>query len=146
MAHTMTHDEWHAFVSHGARTGKLATVGPDGSPHVAPVWFVLDNDDLVLTTSKASVKGRNLAHGDRVALCVDDERPPFAFATLFGRAELSGDLTEVRRWATRIASRYMGADLAQDYGKRNAVPGEMLVRVHVHRAVAQSGLADWTPE
>ncbi|MGP3952910.1 PPOX class F420-dependent oxidoreductase [Streptomyces sp. 7N604] len=140
MAQTMTHDEWHAFVSQGTRTGKLATVRPDGSPHVAPVWFVLDGDDLVLTTGKNTVKGRNLAHDSRVAICVEDDRPPFAFATLQGHAELSEDLSEMRRWTTRIAARYMGTERAEEFGKRNAVPGELLVRVRIHTAVAMSGL------
>jgi hypothetical protein len=142
MAQTMTHDEWHAFVSQGTRTAKLSTVRRDGSPHVAPVWFLLDGDDLVLTTGKNTVKGRNLTRDNRVAICVEDDRPPFAFAILQGHAELSDDLPEVRHWATRIAGRYVGADRAEEYGKRNAVPGEMLVRVRVHRAVAASGVAD----
>ena len=42
--------EWRAFVSEGTRTGKLATVRADGRPHVVPIWFVLDGDDLVFTT------------------------------------------------------------------------------------------------
>lgn len=142
MAQTMTHDEWHAFVSEGTRTGKLSTVRADGSPHVAPVWFLLDGDDVVLTTGRDTVKGRNLLRDGRAALCVDDDRPPFAFATLQGCAELSEDLDGVRRWATRIAARYMGADRADAYGERNAVPGELLVRMRVHRVVALSGVAD----
>ncbi|MGP4001023.1 PPOX class F420-dependent oxidoreductase [Streptomyces sp. 8N706] len=142
MARTMTHDEWHAFVTQGTRTAKLATVRPGGGPHIAPVWFLLDGDDLLFTTGRNTVKGRNLAHDNRVAICMDDDRPPFAFATLFGRAELSGDVPEVRKWATRIAARYMGADRAEEYGARNGVPGELLVRVRIDRAVATSGVAD----
>ncbi|MEU8567269.1 PPOX class F420-dependent oxidoreductase [Streptomyces pathocidini] len=141
MAQTMTDEEWHAFVSEGTRTGKLSTVRPDGRPHVAPVWFVLDGGDLVLTTGKNSVKGRNMAHDDRVAICVDDQRPPFSFAVLQGRAELSEDLDEMLRWTTAIAARYVGADKAKAFGERNAGPGELLVRVRVDRVVAMSGLA-----
>ena len=40
--HTMSRDEWHEFVTAGGRTGKLAVVRADGSPHVVPIWFVLD--------------------------------------------------------------------------------------------------------
>ncbi|MET8679521.1 PPOX class F420-dependent oxidoreductase [Streptomyces sp. NPDC004647] len=142
MAQTMTHDEWHAFVTQGTRTAKLSTVRADGSPHVAPVWFVLDGDDLVLTTGKETVKGRNLRRDDRVAICVEDDRPPYAFTTLQGRAQISEELPELRRWATRIAARYVGAERAEEYGARNGVPGELLVRVRVDRAVALSGLTD----
>ncbi|MGH3310408.1 MAG: PPOX class F420-dependent oxidoreductase [Streptomyces sp.] len=142
MADKMTEDEWRGFVSEGTRTGKLATVRADGSPHVAPVWFVLDGEDVVFNTGETTVKGRNLARDGRVAICVDDERPPFGFAVLQGRAELSSDLTDMRYWATRIAARYMGEELADQFGARNAVPGELLVRVRVEKVVALAGLAD----
>ncbi|MFE7776379.1 PPOX class F420-dependent oxidoreductase [Streptomyces sp. NPDC057445] len=137
----MTQEEWRAFVSEGTRTGKLATVNADGSPHVAPVWFLLDGDDIVLNTGKQTAKGRNLARDGRVALCVDDDRPPFSFAVIRGRVELSEDLAELRHWATRIAARYVGEALAEEFGARNGVPGELLVRVRIEKVVAEADLA-----
>ncbi|MFF8943587.1 PPOX class F420-dependent oxidoreductase [Streptomyces sp. NPDC014864] len=142
MAQKMSDEEWRAFVSHGTRTGKLSTVRADGSPHVAPIWFLLDGDEVVFNTGKETVKGRNLARDGRVALCVDDDRPPFTFVVLHGRARLSEDLDEVRRWATRIAGRYMGEDRAEEFGARNGVPGELLVRVAVDKVVALKDLTD----
>ncbi|MFD4607371.1 PPOX class F420-dependent oxidoreductase [Streptomyces sp. NPDC058440] len=141
MAQKMTDEEWRAFVSYGTRTGKLSTVRADGSPHVAPIWFLLDGDDVVFNTGKETVKGRNLARDGRVALCVDDERPPFTFVVLQGRARLSEDLDELRQWATRIGSRYMGEDRGEEFGARNGVPGELLVRVRVDKVVAVKDLA-----
>ncbi|MFD8673496.1 PPOX class F420-dependent oxidoreductase [Streptomyces seoulensis] len=142
MAHKMTDEEWRAFVSDGTRTGKLATVRADGSPHIAPIWFLLDGDELVFNTGEETVKGRNLARDPRVALCVDDDRPPFSFVVLNGQARLSEDLDEIRRWATGIAARYMGEDRAEEFGARNGVPGELLVRVHIDHVVAVRDLAD----
>ncbi|MFD7876670.1 PPOX class F420-dependent oxidoreductase [Streptomyces sp. NPDC059766] len=142
MAQKMTDDEWRAFVSYGTRTGKLSTVRADGSPHVAPIWFLLDGDEIVFNTGKSTVKGRNLARDGRVALCVDDDRPPFGFVVVHGRAALSEDLDEVRHWATRIAARYMGEDRAEEIGARNGVPGELLVRVGVEKVLAEKGVAD----
>ncbi|AKJ14699.1 pyridoxamine 5-phosphate oxidase [Streptomyces incarnatus] len=141
MAQKMTDEEWRAFVSHGTRTGKLSTVRADGSPHVAPIWFLLDGDELVFNTGKDTVKGRNLARDGRVALCVDDDRPPFHFVVMNGRARLSENLDELRHWATRIAARYMGEDRAEEYGARNGVPGELLVRVPVDQVVAVKDMA-----
>ncbi|MFF0275404.1 MULTISPECIES: PPOX class F420-dependent oxidoreductase [unclassified Streptomyces] len=138
----MTDDQWRTFVSEGTRTGKLATVREDGSPHVVPIWFLLDGDDIVFNTGKDTVKGRNLARDGRVALCVDDDAPPFAFVSLSGRAELSEEPKELRRWAGRIGARYMGEDRADEFGERNAVPGELLVRVRIEKVVAQAGVAD----
>ncbi|MFD4787163.1 PPOX class F420-dependent oxidoreductase [Streptomyces sp. NPDC058459] len=142
MAQKMTDEEWRAFVSHGTRTGKLATVRADGSPHIAPIWFLLDGDELVFNTGGETVKGRNLARDHRVALCVDDDRPPFSFVILNGQARVSEDLDDMRRWATRIAARYMGEDHAEEFGARNGVPGELLVRVHIDHVVAVRDLAD----
>lgn len=142
MAHKMTKDEWQRFLSVGTRTGKLATVRTDGSPHVAPVWFLMDGDELVFNTGADTVKGRNLARDGRVALCVDDDRPPFSFVVVQGSAEISDDLPDVRHWATRIAARYMGEDRAEEYGARNGVPGEVVVRVRIDKAIAVADLAD----
>ncbi|MEU0061490.1 PPOX class F420-dependent oxidoreductase, partial [Streptomyces sp. NPDC006334] len=122
--------------------GKLSTVRADGSPHVAPIWFLLDGDEVVFNTGKGSVKGRNLARDGRVALCVDDDRPPFGFVVLQGNAGISEDVDEVRHWATRIAARYMGEERAEEYGARNGVPGELLVRVTIDKVLAQSAVAD----
>lgn len=142
MARKMTKDEWQRFLSEGIRTAKLSTVRADGRPHIAPVWFLLDGDDVVFNTGNDTVKGRNLLRDGRVALCVDNETPPFDFVVLEGTATTSEDLAEVRDWATRIAARYMGPDQAEQFGARNGVPGEMLVRVRVDKAVALADVAD----
>ncbi|MFI8860022.1 PPOX class F420-dependent oxidoreductase [Streptomyces prasinus] len=142
MGQRMTDEEWREFVSHGTRTATLSTVRADGSPHVAPVWFVLDGDDVVFNTGGATVKGRNLVRDGRVALCVDDDRPPFSFVVLRGRARISEDPEDLVRWATRIAARYMGQDRAEEFGARNGVPGELLVRVAVEKVLSEKGVAD----
>lgn len=138
----MTDEQWRAFVSHGTRTGKLSTVRADGRPHVTPIWFLLDGDDVVFNTGQDSVKGRNLARDGRVALCVDDDRPPYDFVVLEGQAELSEDPDEVRLWATRLGGRYMGEGRAEEFGARNGVPGELLVRVRIDKVLAYARVAD----
>jgi len=139
----MSDDEVWAFLdSTPPHTAKLATVRADGSPHVAPVWFAVDGREIVFTTGADTVKGRALARDKRIALCVDDERPPFAFAIVEGTAALVEDAGELRRWAGIIGGRYMGADRADAYGERNAVPGELLVRLHPRRISASADVAD----
>jgi hypothetical protein len=59
-----------------------------------------------------------------------------------GVAELSDDPAELRRWATRIAERYMGKERAREFGERNSVPGELVVRVRRTHTVGQTDLAD----
>ena len=139
----MTQEEAYQFLATGTRTGKLATVRADGRPHVAPIWFVLDGEDLLFNTWHSSVKGRNLVRDGRIALTVDEEIAPYAFVLVEGVAEIIDDLTESKKWATRIGARYMGADQAEAFGERNGVPGELLVRVKVNKIVAQKELAAW---
>jgi PPOX class probable F420-dependent enzyme len=139
---TMSREEWRAFLLAGPRTAKAATVRQDGRPHIAPVWFDLDGEDLIFTTWHTTVKARDLRRDPRISLCVDEERPPFSFVLIEGTAALSDNVDDVRAWATRIAARYMGNMRAKAYGARNGVPGELLVRVSPTRVIAQSGIAD----
>lgn len=134
---------WRDFIVElPARTAKLAVTRVDGSPHVAPVWIDLDGDDIVFMTSADTVKGRSILRDGRVSLCVDDERPPFSFVTVAGTATTSTDPDELLAWATRIGGRYMGADRADEFGRRNAVPPEMVVRVRPTRITAKVDVAD----
>lgn len=133
---------WRSFVAAlPARTAKLAVVRADGSPHVAPVWVDLDGDDIIFMTSADTIKGKAILRDARVCLCIDDEAPPFAFVTIAGEATTSTDTDELLRWATRIGGRYMGAEQADAYGRRNAVPPEMVVRVRVTKVTAKVDVA-----
>jgi PPOX class probable F420-dependent enzyme len=138
----MSDEEWRAFVSEGTRTGKLATVRSDGRPHVVPIWFVLDGGDLVFTTADGSVKAHAMRRDPRVCLCVDDERPPYAYVMVQGTVSLSEDAGQLLRLATAIGGRYMGADRAEQFGRRNAVSGELLVRLTPTKVTARAGIAD----
>ena len=141
MPRQMSAQEVRSFLSHGTRTAKVATVMADNQPHVMPVWFVLDGEELVFTTWGDSVKGRNLRRDPRAAVVVDEEVAPYAFVHIRGDVTLSEDLEELLRFATAIGGRYMGADRAEEFGRRNAVPGELLVRLRPKRLIATADLA-----
>ena len=143
MPRDMTPEQVRSFISHGTRTAKVATVMQDGQPHVMPVWFVLDGEQLVFTTGAKSVKGRNLQRDPRIALIIEDDEPPFAFVHMRGRATIHEDLAELLRFATAIGSRYMGEARAEEFGRRNAVPGELLVRVTPERVIADGDVAGY---
>jgi hypothetical protein len=140
----MTDDEVHAFLSREPPlVARVATTRADGRPHVKPVWFALDEDGAILfNTGERTVKGRTLRRDPRVAICIDDDHPPFSFVLVEGTAEIIEDLDQVRRWAAVIGGRYMGADRADEYGERNGVPGELLIRVRPERVTSAKDLAD----
>lgn len=139
---TMTEAEYRSFLLDQARTGKLATVRADGRPHVTPIWFDLDGDTLLFTSWHETVKVANLRRDPRVAVCVDDGTPPFAYVIIEGTAAISVNPAELRYWATRLGGRYMGADQAEAFGQRNSVAGELLIRVTPTRIIAQKNIAE----
>lgn len=126
-----------AFLTEGTRTGKLGFVAADGRPLVAPVWFLVEDGDLVFNTGAGTAKGRAVARDPRVVLCVDSEVPPYGFVQVQGTATTSEDPAELVRTATAIAARYMGPERAEEFGRRNGVPGELVVRVTPTKVVAQ---------
>lgn len=129
--------EVRTFLSEAGRTGKLGWVAADGRPLVAPVWFALDGDDLIFNTGTDTAKGRAIARDPRLVICVDSEVPPFGFVQVQGDAVTSEDPDELLRSATEIARRYVGDELAEQFGKRNGVPGELLVRLRPTKVIAQ---------
>jgi PPOX class probable F420-dependent enzyme len=141
----MTARETWDFLMEGTRTAHLATVRADGRPHVKPVWFLLSGTpgdfQVVFNTGAATVAGRNLRRDGRMMLDVDDPVPPFSFVLIEGTAEISEEPADLLDVATRVAARYMGAPLAAEYGKRNAVPGELVVRVTPARIVVERAIA-----
>ena len=129
----MSDIECRDFVTAGTRTAKWATTRGDGRPHLVPVRFVLEGDDLLITTASKSVNGRAVLRDPRVALCIDDDRPPYAFVLIEGRATISTDPDEVLRAATLNARRSVGAERAQEYGRLNGGEGMLLVRITPRR-------------
>ncbi|MBV9616174.1 MAG: PPOX class F420-dependent oxidoreductase [Ktedonobacteraceae bacterium] len=135
-------DEQKEFLLHGTRTAKIATVRKDGRPHVVPIWFVLDGNTLIFTMGDTSVKAFNMRRDARVTICVDDETPPYSFIIVEGIAFLEKGSEELRLWATRIGSRYMGSDRAEEYGARNGTPEELLVRVTPTKVIFARDIAN----
>ncbi|MCA2205853.1 MULTISPECIES: PPOX class F420-dependent oxidoreductase [Nocardia] len=133
---SLTDPQVREFLSHGTRTGKVAFTAKDGRPLVTPIWFIVEGDELVFNTGKETAKGRAFARDPRVAVCVDLEEPPYGLVEVQGTVELSEDPAELVRTATAIAARYMGADRAEEFGKRNGVPGELVVRVRPTKVIA----------
>lgn len=130
------------FLSTGTRTGMLGYVAADGRPLVAPVWFVVDGDQLVFNTGRDTSKGRAVQRDPRVVICVDDPHPPYSFVQVQGVATVSEDPADLLDIATRTGARYMGADRAEEFGRRNSTPGELVVRVRPTKVVAGFDVSD----
>jgi PPOX class probable F420-dependent enzyme len=129
------------FLSAGTRPAMLGYLAADGRPLVAPVWFIVENGELVFNTARESAKGHALARDSRVVLCVDDPHPPYSFVQVQGTASVQDGAEDLLEIATRIGGRYMGADRAEEIGRRNGVPGELVVRVRPTKVVSAFNVA-----
>ena len=142
MAQQMTNEEYRSFMIDRTRTAVLATVRVDGGPRAAPIWFDLDGEICWCSRPESTVKGRNMRRDARVSQCIDEEEPPFHFVLIEGAADLTAGDPDLLYWATRIGGRYMGPGRAEEYGSRNAVEGELLVRMMPQKIVAYKNVSD----
>ena len=125
-----------SFLSEGTRTGKVGYLAADGRPLVAPIWFVVEDGQVVFNTARDSAKGKALARDPRVVVCVDLERPPYGFVQIQGVATTREEIDDLVSSATQIGDRYMGPERAGEFGKRNGVPGELVVRIRPTKVIA----------
>ena len=99
----------------------LATIMPDGSPQVTPVWLDYDGENLVINTAAGRVKDKNLQRDKRVALAMSDPENPYRYLEVRGkvveRTEQGADAH-----IDKMAKKYMGVDR---YPGRS--PGEVRV-------------------
>jgi PPOX class probable F420-dependent enzyme len=147
----MSRKEIEKFLMHDTFTAKLATVNEDGSPHVIPVWFILDErknrttkkiEDIIFAAYGDSFEAFNIQRDNRVSICVDDQTPQFSFVTILGTAKMVRQkYNELLKWNTRIAARYMGKNKAEEYGRFNSGENAVLVRIKPTKIIAEKDIA-----
>ena len=137
---TMTDNEWRSFLTAGTRLAHIAVTRPDGRPHITPICFILDGDEVAFALSTGSVKGKSLAHDRRIALCVSDERRPYSFVTIEGEAQVSTEPDQIKHIAAGIANRYYPSHPAEDFAESFVHAGFTAVRISIIKVIARSGL------
>ena len=103
----------------------LATLNPDGSPQVTPVWVDFDGTHVIVNTARGRVKDRNLQREPRVALSILDPENPYRYLGIQGRVT---EMTEAGADAhiDKMAKKYLNKDT---YPFRK--PGEVRVIVKI---------------
>jgi PPOX class probable F420-dependent enzyme len=74
-----------------ANTAVFVTIGPDGSPHASPVWFLFDGSSISVSTTADRQKHRNMTRDARVAFTVFDPAKPLRYLEIRGTVTLSDD-------------------------------------------------------
>jgi len=87
----------------------VATVMPDGSPQVTPVWIDYRNGRIVFNTARGRVKDRNLKEGSRIALSVQDPDNPYRYVQVRGRVARVTEDGAIQH-IDALAKKYMGVD------------------------------------
>jgi PPOX class probable F420-dependent enzyme len=99
----------HQDLLQKAAFASLATLNPDGSPQVTPVWFDYDGKHIIINTARGRVKDRNLTREPRVALTIVDPANPYRYLGIQGRVtemtENGGDAS-----IDKLAKKYLGKD------------------------------------
>ena len=111
MPKRLKREEWERFLR-GRRVGVLATISADGAPVLTPVWYLYREGRLLVRTGIESVKARNIQRDPRVTVCVQDERPPYASVTVYGRAAIEPDRPGL---INEIARHYLGGIAGAGY-------------------------------
>jgi len=103
----------------------LATLMPDGSPQITPVWIDFDGSHLVVNTARGRQKERNLQRDKRVALEIQDPDNPYRYLQVRGHV---AEITETGAvaHADRMAKKYMGVD---KYPNRQPDEVRVLVKI-----------------
>ena len=100
----------------------LATLMPDGSPQVTPVWVDFDGTHILVNTAEGRQKPRNVRRDPRVAVSIFDQQNPYSYATVRGRVvEITHEGAD--QHIDRMAKKYLGRDTYpfRQPGERRAI-------------------------
>ena len=114
------------------RFATIATVGPDGAPHQAVIWYMLDGDDLIINSRPERRWPRNLAADPRISMAIYELEQPEHWFGLKGRAELLHDGAEATADIQALARRY-GADPGKYAGQDRVTYRIRVERVFEYR-------------
>ena len=108
---SMTDDEVAGFVER-SRTATLASVGPDGTPHLVAMWYGLIDGSIYFETKAKSQKAKNLRSDDRIVCMIEagDTYDQLRGVSIEGRAIIIDDVTADEYWAAArsVWERYTG--------------------------------------
>jgi PPOX class probable F420-dependent enzyme len=106
--------EEYRSILEGRRNAYLATLMPDGSPHVTPVWIDVDGEDVVVNTSEGTVKLANVRRDPRVAINIESEDDRYRVLSLRGRVTAIESSAEVDEHIDALSMRHDGVPWTQE--------------------------------
>jgi PPOX class probable F420-dependent enzyme len=137
----MSEHEVEAFLA-GAMKVQVATVNPDGSPHLTTLFFVMYDEQVAFWTYGSSQKIKNLERDPRISCLVEDGEGYFELrgVSINGEAELVRDEDRIREIGTAVAGRMVHG---MDLGEIGAAEVERQVKKRVAVLVKPVKVASW---
>jgi len=126
-----TLDQFRDLLTQKKPIAALATVMPDGTPQVTPVWFDFDGARLRINTAKGRVKARNMQEGSRVALAIVDPDNPYRYVQVRGRVAVATEIGADEH-IDALTMKYLGQ---ARYPYRQ--PGEVRIRYEIEPLAVQ---------
>lgn len=117
----------------------LATVGPGGRAHAAPIWYLYEDGVFIMSSGRGSQKHRNVERHPEVTLVVDRRTLPYYAVMVQGPAEIGPPLSEESR--LRMAVRYLGEEMGQAYVARRSGGSSVTIRLRPRRLIEYHGVA-----
>jgi PPOX class probable F420-dependent enzyme len=126
----MTEDEIARFLQE-KHLAKLATINPDGTPQITPIWYLYDGQAIVMITGPRAIKVRNIRGDPRVGVCIDRPTPPYAGLVIRGTASI--EEVPYQDLAVPMAVRYLGEAEGAPLGAQYARTDLVTIRVRLDR-------------
>ena len=120
----MTNDEREAFLA-DVHVGVLAVDEPSRGPLALPIWYLVEDGDVLIRISDGTLKHRLLVAAGRASMTVQDEAPPYKYLSVEGPVTLEPATDD----AFTMASRYLGEELGRWYADENASEDTVIVRL-----------------
>jgi PPOX class probable F420-dependent enzyme len=117
----------------------LGTTDGQGRPHAAPVWYLYDDGEIIISTGHGSQKHRNIDRNPNVSFVIDRRAPPYFAVMIYGTAEVGPPLDEEDR--LRLAVRYLGEDLGRRYTEMTKGEDSITLQLRPRKVVEFDGRA-----
>jgi PPOX class probable F420-dependent enzyme len=118
------------------RFAVVGTTNPDGSPHLAVMWYLVDDDDIVVNSAQGRIKDRNLAADPRMGVLVEDG---YRWLRVNGRARIEHDQAIAHADIRRLAARYYEDERKVEEAVRNNFSRQHRItyRLPIHRVASE---------
>ncbi len=122
-----------------ANVAVLASVDTKGRAHAAPIWYLYENGEFLISTGRGSQKQKNVEANPDITLVIDRRDLPYLAAMVRGKAQIEGALSDEQR--QKLAFRYLGEEMGRAYLKSTEGGSSVTIRLKPEKVIEFNGRA-----